>query len=314
MKAYLLTPPDGQVLAPVFKLYAQVGATLHAPPERGPLRGFWVALDPASAIAAADKVDSFTLQLFWPLRLFEVEIEGQRKFRRNSPSEVRLARAAQIEVVAEIPAHRVCGRYGEQVFDFIAQLRELGPEQWRRIADVGLTPMRFGEPLVALFELRRRTMLAIGGAGADRTAQLGNAEFMARENAWTPSLAKAAASVAGLNRSRSTKSKESEGERSRAWTQVRMEEAVLAALTLAAPDRVPAELFTEILRPYVSVMGDEWFRSAGDVINNRRARARALHRPAPAPPPAISLAPPPASPSPSSLSPSTQEPTWPTIC
>lgn len=309
MKAYLLTPPDGQVLAPVFKLFAQVGTTLHAPPERGPDRGFWVALDPASAIAAADKLDSFTLQPYWPLRLFELEIEDRRTLRRGSPSDARLVRMKRFDVKAEIPAWKICGRYGEQVFDFISKLRALAPEQWRRIADAPLTPVRFGDPLMVDFELRRQVMLAVGGATADRTALMGNAEFMVRENVWNKALVEAGGLATNLPAPQPAAAPTAAN-----WTQLRMGDAVNAAICLSAPDLVPAELFTEILRPYVSVMGDEWFRSAGDVINNRRARARALHRSAPAPPPAISLAPPPASPSPSSLSPSTQEPTWPTIC
>ena len=42
-------------------------------------------------------------------------------------------------------------------------------------------------------------------------------------------------------------------------------EAVLAASALTAPESIEAELFEEILEPFVRVMGEDWFTSPSQV-------------------------------------------------
>ena len=236
MKAYLLTSADGEGFGPDYEPAAK--------PE------LWVGLDPSSALWAWRKSNGPEDPPAWPLRLFEGETLDYRPPRRRSArNQPCIATVPYFDVAAEIPAHRICGRYGAQVFGFIDRLRALSEEDWYRIAAAPLGNERARDPMGYSLDLLGeyfaiRAKLGRHGIHVARTA-----EILAQSRTGTLANARVAW----------------RDSHPFVWIAIRQNEMSLAAAALAFPDRFPPSLFERALEPFARVMGDGWFRSPSRV-------------------------------------------------
>ena len=288
MKAYLLTDEVGSAYGPGGEYIAEPGAVLDMPRDRS-ISDHWAALYPTSAYAAwmsSVYVDS----IGWPLRLFEVDVPpaapaqglnaNRKRVKRNTAQEGTMLAVERLEVLSEMPAHRICGRYGEQVFDFIDRLLDLSQENWRRM--LGAPRPRDGSARPGAYQSELSRAL---------DANLSPVAYHLTLAAWSASHL-----VGDVTQYRTHFLGEDLVDR---VTQARLSQVRLAARALAVPDKTAPALFDEILAPVVGVMGDDWFRSPTDIAKARSTRATRAARlraqpPAqsPASSPAIRLAPP----------------------
>ncbi|MDA8374562.1 MAG: hypothetical protein M0Z91_10035, partial [Actinomycetota bacterium] len=228
----------------------------------------WAALYPTSAYAAwmsSVYVDS----IGWPPRLFEVDVlptapaqglnANRKPVKRNTAQEGTILAVERLKVVAEIPAHRICGRFGAQVFAFIDRLLDLSQENWLRIlgaprpGDGSARPIAYQGELARALDANLRPFayhLQLAGWGASQLA----------------------ASVIEYRVHFLGERLVDNG------TQARLSQVKLAAKALTLPDKTSPALFDEILAPFVGVMGDAWFRSAADIAKGRITRANRASR------------------------------------
>ena len=127
MAFYLLTDIDG---VPVMDggAWEQDPATFRAAPGlslatrsvNGSRHMFKIGRDPASA------AELLAIRPIWPFKLFEVEC--------SAASDKIVDFVNRVDVVQELPAHRAFGPRGMKVERFVAELANMAPEQWIRIA------------------------------------------------------------------------------------------------------------------------------------------------------------------------------------
>ena len=127
MAFYLLTDIDG---VPVMDggAWEQDPATFRATPGlslatrsvNGSRHMFKIGRDPASA------AELLAIRPIWPFKLFEVEC--------SAASDKIVDFVNRVDVVQELPAYRAFGPRGMKVERFVAELANMAPEQWIRIA------------------------------------------------------------------------------------------------------------------------------------------------------------------------------------
>ena len=250
MRAYVLTGADCSAYAGESRHRLEPGAIVTASPVLDKdLDRYWVGRDPDAALFRLQRQRKLVKKP-WPLHLFEVDVLVPRAHFRhyllnNASGEEP---AESFEVLAEIPADQLCGPYGAQVFRFAQRLRDLDAEGWFRVSVAAIGSPRAEDAAAWARQLNETRTASPKHDGEDLLRREAAAGVVVGSYAF-PQLPDTA-------RGLSTKPA--------GWPTRRIE-AVLAARALAAPEAIEAELFEEILEPFVRVMGEDWFTSPSQV-------------------------------------------------
>lgn len=229
---------------------ATPGSSLATRSVNGSRHMFKIGRDPASV------AELLAIRPIWPFKLFEVEC--------SAASDKIADFVNLVDVVQELPAHRAFGPRGMKVERFVAELANMAPEQWIRIAAAAVAEVNgshHGPFSTALPPTTARALSWLRNGQNRRDRERGE-------------LTSVVARVAARESLEGAKNRNQSLFAGRHWLLESIIDAAGSALAASVP--WPAEIREAALAPFVAVIGPIW-------ETPKRTKT---------PPPAVPLAPP----------------------